>query len=605
MNPLAHFFVSKNLRLFFIPGTVLFTLIVSTIIRFIFDQEMLSTYVLLGGIALGSWQLFFDSFESLRKKSFALDYIAILAILTGVITGNFFVAGVIVLMMSGGNTLENFAQQWARRALTSLSNRIPHDVQVAQGDIQITQPIEKTIIGSEVLVRKGEVVPLDGVLLSDTAMLDESSLTGEPYPVTKETGSPVRSGTLNTGEVFTFRTTVEDKNSTYRHIIQLVEQAQNEKTPFLQLADKLSGWFTVVTLGMAGIAYFISRDVNQVLAVLVIATPCPLILATPIALIGGMNAAARERIIFKRLSALEILSGVKAIIFDKTGTLTFGVPKLTHIEIKSSRMTEDEVLALAGGLEKNSFHPFAKAILKATKQKKLPLKKFESVEEEIGKGVRGTFQGRHFELKKEGKMSEKISLLRDGALIATLQFTDVLKPSSAKVLHQLKKEGIELSLYTGDTKKRVDEFLPNLPEEITVKTNCSPEDKRQGVQELKKQGKLTAMVGDGINDAPALALADVGLVFSHEEHTAASEAADVILLNGNFESVLRARQLSRHTLHIAKQSMYIGIGLSFFGMVLALAGILSPLAGAISQEIIDVTVILNALRAALPSRRQV
>lgn len=593
----------SSVQLFTIPGVVLLSLVGAISVQVFLNQPQLADSLFLLGIAVGSWQLIRDTYRALKEKNFALDYIAILAILTGLLTGNFLVAGVIVLMMSGGNTLEAYAQDRARRSLTSLSNRIPHEVVVIDNHNQHrTVALAEVSIGSLVLVRKGEVVPLDGILESESAVLDQSSLTGEPYPVNKDQGDQLRSGVVNVGDILHLKTTVTDRNSTYHKIVQLVEAAQQEKTPFLQLADALSGWFTLVTLALAGVAYLLSSDLNRVLAVLVIATPCPLILAAPVALIGGMNAAARERIIFKRLAALEILSRVKVMIFDKTGTLTFGVPELTSIESHSEEFSERELLALAAGLEHNSLHPFAKAILEAAAKRHIQATHFVSIAEKIGHGIKGEYRGKTYRLTRDPLNSEQIVLLESRRAIGYFQFTDQLKPASLKVLTYLQRQGLQLHLFTGDTSARAEQLLAYLPAGITVKAECSPEDKRRGIAALKKTGQLTAMVGDGINDAPAVALADVGMVFSHEEHTAASEAADVILLGGTFQGVLKAVLLSRHTLAIAKQSMYLGLGLSLAGMGLAVVGVLPPLAGAISQEIIDVAVILNALRAAVPAK---
>lgn len=561
--------------------------------------SVLENLILLTAIAVGSWQLIRDTVSSVLKKNFALDYVAILAILTGVFTGNYLVACVIVLMMAGGNTLEVFAQDRAKKSLTALSNRIPHHVEVIDSNKkQKTVSIDQVSIGSTVVVRKGEVVPLDGILLTTEGEFDESSLTGEPYPLSKEKGSTIPSGVVNVGQAVEIQTTVEDKNSTYRKIILLVEAAQNEKTPFLRLTDKMSVAFTVLTLLMAAGAYLYSGDISRVLAVLVIATPCPLILATPIALIGGMNAAASRKIIFKRLASLEILSNVKAMIFDKTGTLTFGTPELKSISLHSKEYSEKNIVAMIAGLKKNSLHPFAKAILGYAKEKHISPSAIKNIHEELGKGLTGSIDGKVVRLEKSKVESDKITFSIDGKVVAELLFSDEVKPAAEQVLKRLQKLGIQLHLFTGDSKTRAEELLKNLPSVISVKADCSPTEKRNGIEKIKQSGVLTAMVGDGLNDAPALALADVGIVFSHEEQTAASEAADVVLLDGSFESVLQSIELSRHTLFIAKQSIYAGLGLSLIGMVFAAAGYLPPIAGAVSQEIIDVAVILNALRAA-------
>lgn len=336
------------------PWLVLISILIHLILHFWLSSP-LSNYPLYLAIAVGSYRLLADSLRSLLEGSFALDYVAILAIATGVYTSNYLVAAIIVLMMSGGNALEEYAKDKAKHSLTALQNRIPNQVQVldhAQTP-QLTT-IEQVTIGSLILIRKGEVVPLDGLLQNQQGELDESSLTGEANPVIKEQGDTILSGTVNIGEAITVKTTSSNQNSTYSHIVKLVTQAETAKTPFVQLADQLSAVFTIITILIAYGAYALSGDINRVLAVLVIATPCPLILATPIAMIGGMSAAADARIIFKKLSALEKLARIKQLVLDKTGTITLGQPQLQALNVLDQRLTEKEVLALVGGLEKNS-----------------------------------------------------------------------------------------------------------------------------------------------------------------------------------------------------------------------------------------------------------
>lgn len=592
--------VSSEKIQYAVPVFVLVTIVLSAIFHYGFQLVYFSITVSVIGIVVGSWQLLKDTLDSIRKRSFALDYIAILAIITGLITANFLVSGVIVLMMSGGNALEAYAQKRAKKSLTALKNRIPNRIQVIDATGQLhTQQIEKVEIGSHIFLRKGEVVPLDGVLVEQGGTFDESSLTGEPYPIKKQNGDPVRSGTVNIGEAVTIRTVVVNKDSTYHHIVQLVNEAESAKAPFIQLADRLSAVFTLLTLILAAIAYLISGDLTRVLSVLVIATPCPLILATPIALIGGMNAAAQERIIFKQLAALEALAETTAIIFDKTGTITLGQPKLETVTSLSQSIHEEKIISIAAGLEKNSLHPFAKAIMAEAKKRAISPAHLENTHEKIGEGIMGKLQKDWFRLsgdKKHG--SSEIVLYKNDSPVARLTFNDELKSDSIKVLEKLQSLHIDISVFTGDSQKRAQEVLKKLPAGIHLQSQLSPQEKQKGIKEIKSSGKKVAMVGDGINDAPALALADVGLVFSHEEHTAASEAADIVLLAGDFKGVLKVLEISRRTMHIAQQSMYVGLGLSLLGMIYAALGHLPPFFGAVSQELIDVAVILNALRAA-------
>lgn len=584
---------------FIIPAVVFFGLLVFGLVHFLKLNPLLGTISIGSVIAIGSWKLLKDTWESLKKGSFALDYIALLAIATGVMTQNYVVAGVIVLMMSGGNALEDFAQVKAKESLTALKNRLPNKVQVRAGDGTIsTRQVDTVEVGSTILIRKGEVVPLDGTLLDGGATLDESSLTGEAVPVSRSQGELVRSGALNTGEVVTLCTTVTPQDSTYQQIIKLVEEAEAVQTPFVQLADTLSGWFTLVALLMAGLAYIISGDLTRSLAVLVIATPCPLILATPIALVGGMSAAARYRIIFKQLASLESLASVTTLVFDKTGTLTLGKPQLEEIVIKDKRFSTQDILQIASSIERNSLHPYAVAIVdQATHQQLKPLP-VTNVSEKIGKGLSGTIENVRYTLESDPDHADsQVVLKAHQKILAVFSFLDRVKESSISVLDSLQKQGLQLFIFTGDTKERTEDFVQELRIPITFMAALSPSEKQTHLKQLKQEAKV-AMIGDGINDAPALALADVGLAFSHQQHTAASEAADVILLGNDIKAVQISWSVARYTMSIAKQSMYVGMGLSLVGMVLALQGILPPIAGAITQEVIDVVVILNALRAA-------
>ncbi|HRN69745.1 MAG TPA: heavy metal translocating P-type ATPase [Candidatus Woesebacteria bacterium] len=584
---------------FIIPVIVLLTLILYIIFFFLLSLPTIATVFLIIGIVIGSWKLITDTFQSIVNKIFALDYIAILAITVGLLTQNYLVASVIVLMMSGGNALEDYAQQKAKQSLTALKNRIPNKARIVNktGEI-VYESIEKIKIGTSILLSKGEVVPLDGILEGHNALIDESTLTGEPYPVTKIQHDIIRSGTLNVGDAVRMKTTVTSTDSTYNRIVALVKEAENAKAPFIQLADTLSLWFTILTLLLAGIAYIISGDFERVLAVLVIATPCPLILATPIALIGGMNAAAQQRIIFKQLSTLEILSTVNSIVFDKTGTITIGQPRIEYIDIQDKKYTKKQILTIAEGLEKNSLHPYAKAIVAEAKKQDVHAIQFNNIKEKIGIGIEGTFHNTIFQLASNKKHPDsQVVLSKNNTPIATFNFKDELKKTSASDLQKILNMGLEISIFTGDTLERAKQLVEQLPTGIQLKAHLSPENKKQQLSLLKNQGKIVAMVGDGINDAPALASAHVGLAFSHQEHTAASEAADIVLLGRNFNGVLDALHISRYTMHIAKQSMYIGIFLSILGMLFAIGGLLPPLFGAITQEVIDIAVIINALRA--------
>jgi len=597
--------MKKTLRIFEVPlfvlGTIVLFFVFGSLIK---KSEILHanpSYIYLWvGILVGSLKLLKETYESLKKGSFALDYIAILAIITGLYTQNYLVASVIVLMMSTGNSLEEYATKKASDSLRELENRIPNDVLVETSTgTRETIPTDEVELGSLVVVRKGEVIPLDGVLESIRSDFDESSLTGEALPVSKSKGELVKSGTINLGELVLIRTTVIEKDSTFKKIVKLVNEAQSKKAPFIQLADKISGWFTVLTLLIAGFGYFYLGGIGGFLSVLVIATPCPLLLAVPIALLGGVSSAAKHRIVFRKLSALEVMSRVNAVIFDKTGTLTLGAPVLKKIQLISKSIDEGKLLSIASALERNSFHPYAKAILNFVDSKNIKPVQMESIEEQAGVGLSGVFDGHSYKIERgSSKNYSSATMLCDGKPLCEFIFEDEVKESSFAVLNKLLKSKIKLAIFTGDTKQRTTEMLKNISNEVEITSDCSPTDKLDGVKNFRSKGFTTAMIGDGINDAPALAISDVGIVFSHQEQTAATEASDVVLLNGNLESVLKTFSISRRTMFIAKQSMYIGVGLSVLGMIFASLGYVPPLYGAVIQEVIDVAVIINALRAA-------
>ncbi|MEP7166393.1 MAG: heavy metal translocating P-type ATPase [Candidatus Woesebacteria bacterium] len=574
-------------ELFFVPVIVLTGIIVFLLTHL--------SFLLLVVIVIGSIELVIDTARSVYQRKFALDYIAIVAILTGIFTGEYLVAAVIVLMLAGGNTLEKYGVRKAKSALTKLTSRIPHSVTLALHN-QIKE-IATVTIGEEILVRKGEVIPLDGSLVSDAALIDESSLTGEVFAQSKHKTMLLRSGTINIGNPIIIRVRTIDKDSTYRKIIAMVELAQQEKSPLIRIADRYSVIFTIITFTIVAVTYALTGDVQRVLAILVLATPCPLILATPIALMGGVNAAASRRIIIKSLSSLEVLSRVKAMLFDKTGTLTLGKPELRTITILDRKLAESQVLALAAGLESQSLHPLAKAILREANHQKITAEDFTHIQEKIGEGISGINAGKHYHFAKFEKEEMVVGFWQEKTCIATFAFADVVKPDAVATLRSLQQQGMALSLYTGDENTHTQQFLKDLGLSFSVHTHCTPEDKQKGIHELQSKHIVTAMIGDGINDAPALAAADVGMVFSNEEQTASSEAADIVFLNGNLDSVSDAVAISHHTLLIATQSIFFGIGLSIIGMVAAAFGFIPPITGALLQEVIDVAVILNALRA--------
>ncbi len=584
------------------PIFVLVSIIVAVVFQFSFDQALIANIIWIAAVFIGAWRFLSDTITDILHGQFGLDYIALTAIVVAFVTGDYLVGAVIVFMLTTGEALEEYASLRAKQSLTSLIDRIPKNVTVlAQANPEADRSekqIEQVQIGEYILVRRGEVIPLDGVLETATAQTDESSLTGEPFYIDKEQGDAIRSGTINVGDVMVVRVTTADSESTYRKIIRLVEGAQESKAPLVRLADRYSLIFTVVTAVISIGAYAMTQDMNIVLAVLVVATPCPLLIATPIALIGGMSASAKQKIILKNLASIEVLSRVNHIVFDKTGTITLGEPAVTRVELRDTPLTEMEILGIASSIEHNSLHPIAKAIVMHAKQVNAPAVHASDIQEVIGQGISGVVDGVRYTLAKYDDSNHfVIAVKKDDAVIALLEMEDQVKQGSKKQMQQLVDSGFTIEMLTGDKKTVAEQIAATIGVPMTVHAECSPAQKLERISALQAEGKIVAMIGDGINDAPALAAANVGIVFSNEENTAASEAADIVLLGGELTQVLAVFHIAKRSIRIALQSIWVGIGLSVLCMLAAAGGFIPPVIGAMLQEGIDIIVIINALRA--------
>ena len=552
-------------------------------------------------IVLGATPLVRESIRALRERRYALDYLALLAIAAAIAAVEFQVGAVIALMLASGQALEEYGVRRARRSLSLLADRIPRiALVVADGEEPRALPVDEITIGSVVLVRHGEVLPLDGDLLSDRALVDESSLTGEPYLLDKVRGDEVRSGTVNQGPPLELCVRREARDSTYRQILGLVEAAQEDSAPMARLADRYSLVFSVVAIALASAAWWYSGSLDRALAVLVVATPCPLILGVPIALMGGVNRAARDKIIVKRLAGLEVLARLSYLILDKTGTITVGRPELVRIDPgPCGAFTPDELLAFTAAVERHSLHPIAKSLVEAAQTRSLPLLQVSDVQEVAGQGIGATVAQHHVVVHgvsaPHGQM--RVMCEVDGQAAGTFVLEDRLKPDARAVFQRILRLGVELAIATGDRRAAAEHAVMQLGLPLTIEAECTPAFKLDLIRAHQRLGRRVGMVGDGINDAPALAQADVGLVFSHEARTASSEAADIVLLGGELRQVWQALEIARQTVLVATEGILLGIGLSVAAMVVAALGYLPPLAGAFLQEGIDVLVIVNALRA--------
>jgi heavy metal translocating P-type ATPase len=554
--------------------------------------------------------------RSLLGGRLGVDVIALFSILGALTLDEAAAAAVIALMVAGGEALEAWAEGRAKGALTELLARAPHGAaRISNGEItEIT--LDAIAPHDLLLVRPGETVPADGTLEDAGATLDESMLTGEPLPVALNQGARLRSGAVNAGSAFRMRASAGAAGSTYAAIIRLTQAASQSRAPLVRLADQWAIAFIILTCCLAGAAWLIAGDPRRALAVLVVATPCPLILAAPIALIAGIGRAARRGIVVKGGAALERLARIRTVIFDKTGTLTPGRPKLAGIEADPT-LGSDAALRLAATLAQASTHPVSVALVAAARARGFDLPIPESVEETPGGGLSGLVDGKALTLGSEGFLigqgmgpenglftAALVSaagsvgwLAVEGRAAAAFIMADGLREEAPRAVRALRQLGIErIVMVTGD---RAAAATP-IAAALRLDAMLADRDPAGKLIALKAERGPVAMVGDGVNDAPVLAAADVGIAMGAHGTAAAAEAGDVVLLADRLDRAPEAIAIARRARRIALQAILLGMGLSLLAMMAAALGWLSPLAGALLQEAIDVAAILYALRALLP-----
>ncbi len=576
--------------------------------RFVFRDPALADRVFFFTLLAGGVPLVARTLWGMVHGRFAADVVAMLAIVGAVVFQEYFAGAVVVLMQSGGEALETYAMHRASASLETLLARAPKIAHrmLAAGLEDV--PVDLVRAGDRLMVKPGDLVPVDCEVVAGTSAVDQSALTGEPLPIRAVPGTALMSGSVNQDGALTVRALRPSAQSQYQQILAMVERARREKPPIVRIADRFAVWFTPVTLAMCGVAYVVTGSPVSVLAVLVVATPCPLILAAPVAVIAAISRAAADGVIVKTGAAIEQLGRARVVVFDKTGTLTLGRPLVQDVIVMDGR-SADELLRLAAAVEGLSAHHLGHAVAEAGLRLG-PVLPAEDVRETPGLGVTGRVQGHVVDVGSAAYFTSRGLAVHggpaegttafvaiDGRLAGAITFADRLRHQVPALIQRLSHLGVvETVMLTGDRQESAEAVA--LQAGIrTVRANLLPGDKVTAVGDLKHRFGTVVMVGDGINDAPALAAATVGVAMGEHSPAASAEAADVVLLVDDIGRVGDAIALSQRMRRIILQSIGIGLGVSGALMVVASLGLIPPSAGALMQEGLDVAVILNALRA--------
>ncbi len=567
---------------------------------------------LLSTLVIGGLPLLYDLLRKLLKREFGSDLLGGISIITSILLGEYLAGSIIVLMLSGGEALESYALRSASSVLAALAKRMPSIAHRKRTTEVLDVALAEIAVGDALVIYPHEICPADGVVTDGHGVMDESYLTGEPFKITKTSGSTVISGAINGESALTIRTTQRPADSRYAKIMEVMRESESQRPQLRRLGDQLGAIYTPVALAVAILAWVISGESIRFLAVLVIATPCPLLLAIPIAIMGSISLCARRAIIVKSPVVLEQIAGCRTAIFDKTGTLTYGQPKLTE-QLIAPGFAQREVLTLVASLERYSKHPLARAILTSAKEEALELPEATEVSEHPGRGLRGTISGHQLQITSRAKLAAQgISgidqlpplggglecvVAIDSRYAATLRFRDAPRAESRSFVKHLgpKHQFQRVMIVSGDRESEA-RYLAEQVGITEIYAQKSPEDKLAIVRKETAAAK-TLYVGDGINDAPAMMAATVGMAIG-ENSDVTAEAAGVVIMDNSLNKVDEFMHISRRMRSIALQSAVGGMALSVIGMAFAATGHISPVSGAITQEVIDILAVMNALRAA-------
>ncbi|WP_062805447.1 heavy metal translocating P-type ATPase [Enterococcus pernyi] len=580
---------------------------VALISEFMFDRPRLAFMIIAITGGTLAFLMFVEMIKTLRSGKYGVDILAITAIVATLLVNEYWASLMILIMLTGGESLEDYAQKKAGQELQSLLDNTPRTAHKLQGDQQLDVAVDTLEIGDHLVIKPGEIVPADGRVIMGESTFDEASLTGEAKPMSKKVGDELMSGSVNGDSSVKMVVEKRAEDSQYQLIIKLVEESKEKPARFVRLADRYAVPFTLIAYLIGGIAWWASGDPVRFVQVLVVASPCPLILAAPVALVAGMSRSSKSGIVVKTGTAVEKLAETKTIAFDKTGTITKGMLEVTGVAPVQG-FSEAELLRVAASAEQGSAHILARSLVQAVPQL-LPVTDLKEIS---GQGITATVDGRQVKVGNarfidvpEAKTdTTAIYVAIDEKYAGTIYFSDTIRPEASKTIARLKAQGItDLLMVTGDG-RTVAEAIAEEVGLTEVHARCLPQDKLTILTSIPKEKRPVTMVGDGVNDAPALTVADVVIAMGAHGSTAASESADVVILKDDLERVAEAVMISRETMKVAKQSVLIGIFVCVFLMLVASTGVIPALFGAMLQEVVDTVSILSALRAKKSAKQQ-
>lgn len=580
--------------------------VIALLLQYVWHYPILAQGLVTVVGAIVALTMFAGMVKTLRTGKYGVDLLAILAVIATLSVGEYWAALVILVMLTGGDALEDYAARKANTELKALLDNSPQTAHVITGNGSKDVKVNDVAIGDQVIVKPGELVPVDGKIIAGSSLFDESSLTGESKPVEKTTGTAVMSGSVNGESAVTIVVTHLAKDSQYQQLVKLVKEAESTPSHFVRLADRYAVPFTVIAIVISLAAWWLSKDPRRFAEVLVVASPCPLILAAPVAMVSGMSRASRNGIVVKTGSVLEKLAGAKTGAFDKTGTITSGQLTVDKI-LPVHGFTVEKLLTLAASAEQNSSHILARSLLADARAKGTALLAVDKLAETTGRGIAAEINGQQVKVGKLKFVAPKSDQLPyqttaiyvsiNGQYQGAVTFTDHIRPEAKQTMERLGSLGVKnLIMLTGDQQAIANRVASQVG--ITnVKADLLPQDKIAALKKVPSSLRPEFMVGDGVNDAPSLATADVGIAMGAHGSTAASESAEVVILKDDLSKVAKAVAISQDTLKVAKQAVLIGIIICTLLMLVATTGIIPAFVGAMLQEVIDTVSILWALRA--------